>query len=354
MKKTHRWKSRTNKNIALGVGILNVTIFRVLGRKVLLAWHQELITYRMILEARLWSTRYCLKNHFRLWQNFVESEIIKQDQNEHRRFISATLQDMKLGKLNYEKETHHSNVSERPESLDLSLQKQDRDDVMARRNDFTLSMDQAVLEIQKKARKERFERKKQDFHSALKLKWGNEEKARVEKVVNKTNLWLKSQQGKDSVQKYIKKIEREIKVPSVTSTEPSSIALSILDSKLGQIGLLAEVFFDELEGITADNTTTRQLFEKHLQKYKCDLDPKCIRDIFDGGLGTNDLNNNVASIDALKDALKETTNWIGVEGSRWKKYIHPLHQMIVFHNVPENKVRRMITFGLWLIPLPVR
>ena len=320
LRRSYGWKSKPLKDISLGVSIMNVTWLRLKARTMFCVWHEEVITDRVIDDTRWWRLKYCLRTHFTAWVCYVDSIRLEQNQNDHRRCVSETLQNMKEHDKRIESDTTPQKSSPQPSFKDSQ-------DV------YKLTVAKAERAFQRREREAAYQKEKNDLRLEWRMRWEQEENRRIIEVTERTTRWLTSKDGKNNITMYIKMMRQ---FPSTTPS-PAVIALSLFDSKLGHQGLLADAFFEGLERITNSDTIHRSEFEEYLQECECRLSPSEINDICDGD-GRGD--TNVVNLSALKDALSESHACTGIEGSQWKKYIDPVHQMIVFHNVMENKVLR--------------
>jgi hypothetical protein len=329
--KKYTLNTKKCKDIALATSIINTTRLKLIARQMLLKWWEEVVVFRRICEARIWSRSLSLRSHFKVWQSNVDNRRLQQNQKDHRLLIFEELQRIKSDHENDEVES--STILDNS-SHQLQLAQKHSQDEANRRTAYNLLVNN-VMALHEKDRKARYEQQKRDHHAAWKLKWEQKEKQMVDEAVKRTNIWLRSRDGKDKIMKHLKMMERQLQNPelSSTSTSPASIALSLLDSRMGHKGLLSDELFEEL-GRRTGRVITRTAFGDFLTTHQFHLDPKDVRDIFDG---VGDDGGKTIKLYALKEAMIESRASSGVEGCQWKKYIDPANQYVVFHNVIQNK-----------------
>jgi len=295
-------------------------------------WHSEVELYNRIDQARQWNKEYRVRVHLALWKQSVESCKLQLFQNEYRRLVTVTLQKMKT-----DSNTDNSHTYIRPDRMDRSSigTRQESTDLRSRarqqRTQFILETDHLILKEQEKHRGHQREKEKMEYARLWKLKWDNEEIRRIGIVKNRTQKWFSSQEGREKVTTFVKAMERELQFPSILSTSTSTMALGQLDAKLGQRGLLSDALFEDLSGIAKDSKVTVPELHDYLEKEGCGLSYNVVREIFDQVGGTK------ITVRDLHKLLRESRTWTGTEGCNWKRFIDPISQIIVYHNLVEDK-----------------
>lgn len=348
--KKYKLYTKQSKDVILGTTFVNNTKRKVIARNMLHRWREEVMLFHRICQARRWHRNTSLRNHFRQWQNYVDSSRLSQYQHDHKRFIREELERIRLSSDHQKDETI---IRSRTGSDSSSLENQSsvqgdshhRRDAESRRKEYNSSVHDIIASMQVKDRKARYEQEKKEFRSAWELEWENKEKQIEDEVVKKTNHWLRSREGKDQTLKRIKLIQRQLQSPdeiiSSSIRHGGSIALSLLDSRLGHKGLISDDFFDELimrsDGRGAIDSST---FLSVLEHHNLSLRTIDIRDIFEH-YGDDNVENNTSFIDVhnLKVAMAESRAYgsSGIEGCQWKKYVDPVNQYVIFHNVIQGK-----------------
>ena len=139
--------------------------------------------------------------------------------------------------------------------------------------------------------------------------------------------------------KYMKKLERQINYPVNTSTTPVVIALCTLDGRMGLKGILLDDFMEKLSCESKDGVVSkRDEFESLLNKVKIHISSSCIRDIFDE-IGYRD-NEGIQEMNIcdFHQKMLSTYKSNGVQASRWKTYVSPIHEVVVLQDVVTGEV----------------
>lgn len=332
MKSLFSWQPRRLRNIALGCSLFKILYFKILSKTMISIWHSEVDLYNRIDQARQWNKEYCVRIHLALWKQSIESRKLQLFQNEYRRLITATLEEMKTGSNtdNSQKYIHpdrmeRSSIGTRQESTEL------RSRARQRRTQFILEANQLILKEQEDRRRHQREKEKMEYARLWKLKWDTEEVRRIGIVKNHTQKWFSSQEGREKVTTFVKAMEKELLFPSILSTSTSTMALGQLDAKLGQRGLLSDALFEDLSGIAKDGKVNVPELHDYLEKQGCGLSYNSIREIFDQVGGTK------ITVRDLHELVRESRTWTGTEGCKWKRFIDPVTQIIVYHNLVEDK-----------------
>ena len=332
MKSLYSWQPRRLRNIALGCSLFKTLYFKILTKTMISTWHSEVELYNRIDQARQWNKEYCVRVHLTFWKQSIESCKLQLFQNEYRRLVTATLQEMKTGSNTdnshmyiHPDRMERSSIGTRQESTEL------RSRARQRRTQFILEADHLILKEQEEHRGHQREKEKVEYARLWKLKWKNEENRRIAIVKNHTHTWFTSQEGREKLTTFVKAMDRELQFPSILSTSTSTMALGQLDAKLGQRGLLSDALFENLSGIAKDGKVTVPELHEYLEKRGCGLSYQSIREIFDQVGGTK------VTVQDLHKLVCESRTWTGTEGCKWKRFIDPISQIIVYHNVVEDK-----------------
>jgi len=155
--------------------------------------------------------------------------------------------------------------------------------------------------------------------------------------------WLASKEAdaKERIASSFVKLKRDFFMPPTLETvhreevlaSLAYITLARIDSKLFSKGLLGRELFEKLD-TSGDGYIDFEEMCAGIESMDLDLDHSTIRSLFnsiDGGDG-------FVSIEELHAALDITYEFMGVKGSPWKMYVSPAHQILVFHNVVEDRV----------------
>lgn len=333
-RKSHALKPHLSKDIALATSMVNVIEQRLLKKKHFIHWYQEVTIARQISEGKVWHHHFSVRHHFKLWLSFVDRKRLEPHQRNHRRAVVEMLKQITTAETARTYSDDHGDDKPLSSQLSEQLSRQNKEEAISRRTTYDQSVGNSIAEYQESNRRRKCEEQRRADELAWNLKWNEKEERQIHEVIQKANIWLRSGEGKDGIKKHIKKIERELRNPGADDMPPTMIALSLLDSVLGHKGILSEVFFEDLRKSSKSGDITRSEFQKCLEKHDLLTFSKLlVRDIFD------DDEKDVESkrVKDLKSDMDKTRTWCGVEGSQWKKYIDPVNQIIVFHNIVMGK-----------------
>jgi hypothetical protein len=325
VKSLYCWQPRRLRNIALGCSLFKTLYSKILAKTMISTWHSEVELYNRIVQARQWNKKYCVRVHLAFWKQSIESCKLQLFQNEYRRLVTATLQKMKTGS-----NTHNSHMYIHPDRMERSSigTRQESTELKSRARQRRTEL---ILEANHLILKEQREKENVEYARLWKLKWNNEENRRIDIVKNHTQKWFSSQEGREKLTTFVKAMDRELQFPSILSTSTSTMVLGQLDAKLGHRGLLSDALFENLSVITKDSKVTVPEFHEYLEKRGCGLSYNSIREIFDQVGGTK------ITVRDLHKLLRESRTWTGTEGCQWKRFIDPKSEIIVYHNVVEDK-----------------
>ena len=149
MKSLYSWQPRRLRNIALGCSLFKTLYFKILTKTMISTWHSEVELYNRIDQARQWNKEYCVRVHLTFWKQSIESCKLQLFQNEYRRLVTATLQEMKTGSNTdnshmyiHPHRMERSSIGTRQESTEL------RSRARQRRTQFILEADHLILKEQ--------------------------------------------------------------------------------------------------------------------------------------------------------------------------------------------------------------
>jgi hypothetical protein len=324
-------QSDTFKTIALGLTMLRIVRFKMKKKSIFYLWREE-----VQMQARLeWASGLSCKNlirmHFLLWKRQSYQMKLKRKEAEHKRWARTAIQSIK------------ASIDEHELSKQVEMQPVENDiqsKVLTIRKQFNADLDKNILNAQRDARRKRVEEEKKDLICQWIDTWNKIETQRVRQVVKQTQKWLKTKQAQNPIIKYMKRIEVELKTPPPEASSPVSICLSILDGKLAQIGLLTDAFFEDLLEQSKSGLIHKDSFVSYLDKIGVELSITQKREIFDE-LGIEDRQGKHIKVSALKEKMEKTYKYIGIEGSQYKKYVNPCHDVLVFHDIVNNEVRSL-------------
>jgi len=322
-KTIYSWQPRQLRKIALGCSLVNNSWKKALSKKLLSKWHNEVELHHRFQHQKRRHKEYCLRFHFTLWKQSIENSKLQKLQTNHQRSVLSIMQEMNKGS-SIERNSEYA-LSDQNE---LYSNRKEQESAEMRARALKRQLEDADLSLLLK------EQEKSKTHQcSQQLKWANDENRRLGVVKVETEKWFSSQDGREMVTQFVKTLERELQFPSVLSTSPSTIALSCLDSKLGDRGLVSDDFFEGLETAAKDGKVNVSELHDYVEKQKCRLPSSSIQEIFDGEIGTR------IAVQDLKKRLNESRSWAGTaEGCQWKRFIDPIRQTIGYHNFVENKI----------------
>lgn len=208
-----------------------------------------------------------------------------------------------------------------------------------RRRADNMSSDRYALAIQREQRRNRVTAQMEDIVTKWEEKWTEENTLAVSVCHSRASAWVSNPKNKQSLLKLVRECERDFYLsPSIETDKreqmlgsDACICMAIIDGKLAHAGLVPDDLFDKLEQTGKEKLTTYQQFIGTLESFGIAVDSLLVRSLFKP--------NKVASMDALKRTMLSTYEFLGLEGTLWKKYISPAHQILMYHNVISNEVR---------------
>lgn len=330
------------KSKALALTMVRIGRFNIMRSRFFSVWKDEIKLDLKLIWAFEWHCMMLKKQSFFIWRDNSIQRNLKRKEAEHKRWAITAIQSIQVSKSD-------NNEVDKPKPQQPSLKNsQQAAKVSQARAKIASQFDKEVLKKQQNDRRMRYKREKLKLSDDWKHKWNKIEKDRVVQIVDKTNKWLTTKQGQNDVLKELRRIESLLKSPPPCLSQSNLIALSLLDGKLGQKGILVDSFLGGLRERTDDEDMIRQdEFEHYLITLGIRMTPSLVREIFNE-VELKDKAKRKIHLHQIENRFKETYQHFGTQGSRYKKYISQCHGMITFHDVYTNMVRYT---SLFLFPL---
>lgn len=327
--------SHTYKDIHLGFSFVRGTWCKYKKRKMFDYWRNENKMRKMMVWAFEWSLINCRKRHFQLWKNNAVRQIEIRSDDEYRVQVLDSLKQLRDKKNGIYKSLSVTVIDQ-----DNNTASRNSYEAIVRRDEYNIEINRIILNTQAERRRMRVISEKLERHEKWLKKWNDIEERRIEKCQEKIKSWNeRSEIKKNCLPKCMKKLERQINCPGFTVTSPAIIALCTLDGRMGSKGILLDEFMEQLTGKSKDGVVSkRDELESLLNKLKIHLSSSSIRDIFDEIGYTNDEGIQQIPISDFHEKLLSTYTSNGIQASRWKIYISPIHEVVVLQDVVTGEV----------------
>lgn len=325
------------KYFAFGLGMLTHSLRKLSKKSIFYLW------YDMTMEKGRFQLAFNLgiriNMRFRLitWREFARKEKKKRKKEieamHHQKTVFNTLQhlEFELDKTYKDHEVRSKVVSK--ESAD-NMNKE-RYKALQRRVHYNAHIDKIIMTAQSQSRRMRVRTQMKHDHYAHEKKWEHKEFLCMKECREKIELWLNTSEAQNFILKQLKEFKHKDHISSITFTNATDIALSILDGKMGYAGILLESFSKDLENRCKGGHVPRSEMANYLSDVGINMSSSQIRDIFE----LDRTNTGTLSLIVLKEAMQLTYIVNGCEGCRWKKYVSPAHQKIIYHDVVGDQVR---------------
>jgi hypothetical protein len=336
-------QSDAYKSKMLGLTLLRIALMKLLKKKMLQSWIEELKVQRRIelsVEYRCYVT---LKATFVTWKLHAHQKILKRKGVDHRRWAEATIQTLVISCIEQDKE--NGEMEDEDETI-IKQHDRERDTTRNKMNQMrkamTGALDSKIIALQNEARRKRCEQDKNDFISTLDERWYDIETVEVNKALKKTTIWLKTKEGKNEIEKFLKRIGIELQSPAADLCNHALINSSILDGKLASVGILSDIFYEKLLLLGDNDLIHRDSFECYLTKIGINLTSSQMRSfVVDRGAHNK---NQYINIFHLRKQIEKTYKYFGVEGSRYKRFVNVCHGILGFYDVETNEVSHFLSF----------
>lgn len=336
IQKSCYFQSDRFKRQALGLTLMDIAWFNAMKRHLFIVWLTEFqVEVKMEWGATIYKkllSRRCVSK----WKIYCTDSKRKRDESLHKRWAIKTIHNLMFVDTN---EMYLSDDADSKSCINALK-------VKGMKAIIDSDIDKKILLTQRQMRMKRNAMEK----SMLLLKWNDHwkelELRKVREVTKDRQHWLNTKNGKENVKKYLNQIQSELRVPPEEASDLICIILSVLDGKLAEIGMLSESFFDKLsDQCGQDQMKEKECFIAYLSEIGVKMDNSQVRDMFleieHRGIKTNTI------IPFLINKIKATYDFIGNEGTRYKKYASACHNEIIFHDVFTNEVRAIIGLCLF-------
>ena len=203
-----------------------------------------------------------------------------------------------------------------------------------------------IKEVQQEARRSRVLSQTTDLIASFEKEWRTKFVLMENETNRKTDVFLKRAESKEFLLKELKNLKKDFfmlpsseneKREKMLSSIPN-ICMSIIDGKLFHKNVLINEFVDKLEKIESENgAITYDDLCYTITEYQIEVDTSLKTSLFEEINIHSSRNDQVLPMtEKLMICLRNSQLYNGVQGSPWKKYVSPAHQILLYHNVVED------------------
>jgi len=338
------------KGISAGFGYLRSIWCKIKARLYFNLWHFETSFQHKYESACHWHRQQRLRFVFTSLKEFVKRECSKRTRehlaSEQQNWLIQLISEVNanVAQLKEENREAHQEANT-PKEMMHSKKK-----ALERRKAFAMPTEKQLLAIQQQQRKERIAIEMSNLVSNWEDKWKRLSMVRNAECISRTIKWMNSPDSNSVLHKMLKELQRDFFAPpSVPNRRRENqlnsstlMYLSILDGNLAYAGTIPDEFFEMLhKRYSKRGAISKNSFKDALNALGVDFHESRITELFDG-LCENELSKNgtVIQLEELRKQLLCSYEFHGVRGSPWKQYISPAHQIMLLHNVVNDKVRK--------------
>ena len=365
-----------HKRIDAGLGHLRL-LYRQYQKRV----YFQIWFFRVYME-QCWEKACCfykdliMKRSFQALRQYAQQSI-----NEWKREQDAQKQQKWLQQVFEEVDTHILQMKqqqiqqqEQKENEKILEESYIQHMVQQRNLAQTKAKDRYIREVQAEARKGRVDLQRLALLSSFEEEWDQKFHRMEQESHARVNKWLHQPASKEILQKELKILERDFFMPpSIETLEReqilsslANICLSMMDGQLFHKGWLMDDFVDKLK---AWNGSHHHHHHHHqfpssnielqdlcyiTESFGIQIEKSMLRSLYIEITNQKHNNNDskqanienenydsssfcrVVDIEKLQRFINHSFQYNGVQGSPWKKYISPAHDIMLFHNVISN------------------
>jgi len=348
-----KYTSREFKRMNHGFGLLRVLCQQANLRLYFATWSCITHMERKMEEARQFSEMKQIKRSFILFKETSKVNI-KERRNEKKaadqqNWLLRQLNEIELyalrQKLEIEEEKNLGEQRKQHETLysDNMVQQKKRAEQKTE--------DKYTRDVQEEKRRNRAATQKVALMSLLENEWTLKREKMEKENIMQMGLFLKNPASKEIISKALKSLKRDFFYPSSKEKENVEdtlvslphICASVIDGKLFKNGILVNDF---VMNIYQKNGATPRLtfveFLNLIKSFNIDVSNFLIRSLY-MEVSSNDVNDianddrRLIEIDKLQLCFSQSFVHNGEQGSPWKRYISPAHQVLLYHNVVNDK-----------------
>jgi hypothetical protein len=332
------------KSQVLFLGYLKHALYQSKLRCLWMEWRQQAFFQRLLVQARGVYVRNllgaCLAAFRQHADEMINARERKRENNRIQERVASLImrQDDAMDHVAASEHTQNgtSLMATEPDSLsavisDPTYQKQ--------KTEKTKHPYMMVLRGQNK-----FKEKCDAMLKAWNSKLGDEQRSAIKKCRSDLKTWVSSQEGKELLEKQFKIITRDFYKPPLsvadvreqTLRSPALIGLSIMDGTVtSQLGITTEEFLRDLASIAVEIENrglciSAKRFQDHWRHNKLT--------VIDAGpifseLGFMHGASRMLPLAVMEEKTNATYNVMGPEGFKWKQYVSPASNVLLYHNV---------------------
>lgn len=209
-------------------------------------------------------------------------------------------------------------------------------------------LDANIMIEQREKRRERVASDRRQREELFQKEWDAKKVEAESACLKRTKTWMGSSEFKNQSQKKQKEMQRHLSIKSSSTsntdrenaiTSSAVIGYSILDAKMAHVaGVAPDELFYRLGKIPSPINAIP--FQSALVSCGLVLGASEFEEVFNSisQYRQTDPTEQTVDLACLHELRRSASTYIGEEGTRWKMYVHPIHQNQILHNVASGKM----------------